>query len=216
VTISDGEMMIADRSDVDFAVNEHEGTVLGMVARWQPLTRYQLLKAFERSPISSYNTSKGSLYPLVSRMIARGFLLTQTGSGPRESELISLSPTGREALRHWIAAIGSQHSMVHDPLHVRILALCELPRDERLRWVVAAKDILNKKKDELRVYHERLRVPFNDIVHSYGVATIDAKLTLLDRLLVQLVDDDEPEQHVAYSSEAKGRSRKLNSDNENV
>src|SRR5699024_7136215 len=77
------ETMIASREEVDVAVSEHEGTVLGMVARWQPLTRYQLLKAFERSPISSYNTSKGSLYPLVSRMIGRGFLITETGTGPR-------------------------------------------------------------------------------------------------------------------------------------
>lgn len=209
-------MIGGDPGETGVAVNEHEGTVLGMVARWQPLTRYQLLKAFERSPISSYNTSKGSLYPLVGRMIVRGFLFTETSEGPRESELISLSPLGREALRRWIIKIGSPHSMVHDPLQVRILALCELSREERLRWVVSAKDLLLAKKEELKDYHEGLTVPFNDIVYNFGVATIDAKLRWLDRLLLEVVDDEEPEGHVAFAGEDGGKGRKRNGDNENV
>ena len=209
-------MIGAGSGEVDIAVNEHEGTVLGMVARWEPLTRYQLLKAFERSPISSYNTSKGSLYPLVGRMIVRGFLVTETSEGPRESELISLSLLGRQALHRWIVKIGSQHGMVHDPLQVRILALCELPREERVRWVVSAKDLLLGKKEELKDYHERLTVPFNDIVLNFGVATIDAKLRWLDRLLVQLVDEQEPDRRVLYSSEDGENGRKQNGDNENL
>ena len=198
----------------DIAVNEHEGTVLGMVARWQPVTRYQLLKAFERSPISSYNTSKGSLYPLVGRMMVRGFIVAETSEGPRESELISLSPLGREALHRWIMRIGPQHGMVHDPLQVRILALSELPLADRVRWVVSAKDLLLEKKAELKEYHDRLKVPFNDIVYNFGVATIDAKLQWLDRLLVQVVDNEEPEARVAFSGAKAGKKR--NGDNENL
>jgi DNA-binding PadR family transcriptional regulator len=198
------------------AVNEHEGTVLGMVARWQPLTRYQLLKAFERSPISAYNTSKGSLYPLVGRMIIRGFLVTETSGGPRESELISLSDLGRQALHRGIVKIGSQHSMVNDPLQVRIRARCERAREERLRWVVSAKDLLIGKKEELKDYHERLTVPFNDIVYNFGVAAIDAKLRWLDRLMVQLVDDREPDGRVVYSGEGDGEGKTRNGDNENL
>jgi len=198
----------------DIAVNEHEGTLLGMVARWQPVTRYQLLKAFERSPISSYNTSKGSLYPLVGRMIVRGFIVAETSEGPRESELISLSPLGREALHRWIIRIGPQHGMVHDPLQVRILALCELPLADRVRWVVSAKDLLLQKKAELKEYHDRLKVPFNEIVYNFGVASIDAKLLWLDRLLVQVVENEEPEGRVAISD--RGASKKFNGDNENL
>lgn len=198
----------------DIAVNEHEGTVLGMVARWQPVTRYQLLKAFERSPISSYNTSKGSLYPLVGRMIVRGFVVAETGDGPRESELISLSPLGREALSRWVMRIGPQHGMVHDPLQVRILALGELPLADRVRWVVSAKDLLLEKKAELKEYHDRLKVPFNDIVYNFGVAAIDAKLLWLDRLLIQVVENEEPEAHVAFSNGGAGKKR--NGDNENL
>ena len=205
-----------EQGESDIAVNEHEGTVLGMVARWQPVTRYQLLKAFERSPISSYNTSKGSLYPLVGRMIVRGFIVGETGEGPRESELISLSPLGREALNRWIMRIGPQHAMVHDPLQVRILALCELPLADRVRWVVSAKDLLLGKKQELKEYHERLTVPFNEIVYNFGVATIDAKLLWLDRLLVRIVDHQEPEGHVAYSGGNGGKGKKSNGDNENL
>ena len=181
---------------------EHKGHSI-LVVDDDEILRLRLLKAFERSPISSYNTSKGSLYPLVSRMIVRGFLTSEISDGPRESELISLSSLGHQALRRWIVRIGSQHSMIHDPLQVRILALCELPREDRVRWVVAAKELLLAKKEELRDYHDRLTVPFNEIVHNYGVATIDAKLRLLDRLLVQIVDDREPEGHVAYSDGAR-------------
>ena len=195
----------ADPDQIGITVNEHEGTVLGMIARWPPLTRYQLLKAFERSPISSYNTSKGSLYPLVGRMIARGFIETETRQGPRESEVLSLSPLGREALNDWIMRIGPQHGMVHDPLQVRILALGELPAEDRVRWVVNAKGLLLGKKDELSNYHGRLTVPFNEIVHSFGAAVIDAKLRWLDRLLLQLVDEQDPARRVGYSGDGDGK-----------
>lgn len=190
-----------EQDQIGITVNEHEGTVLGMVARWQPVTRYQLLKAFDRSPISSYNTSKGSLYPLVGRMIARGFLETETSRGARESEVLRLSSLGRRALSDWIMRIGPQHSMVHDPLQVRILALGELPVEDRVRWVVGAKDLLLSKKDELGDYHASLTVPFNDIVYNFGVASIDAKLRWLDRLLVQLVEEQDPERHVTRSGD---------------
>ena len=189
-------MSRGDPSVSEIAANEHEGAVLGMVSRWQPLTRHQLLKAFECSPISSYNTSKGSLYPLVGRMIVRGFLVTKTSDGPRESELISLSELGRQALRRWVTKIGSQHMKVHDPLQVRILALGELPREERLRWVISATNLLLSKKVELSDYHERLKAPFSDIVLNYGIAIIDARLRWLDRLLFELADDKELGVHV--------------------
>jgi hypothetical protein len=52
--------------------------------------------------------------------------------------------------------------------------------------------------------------------HNFGVATIDAKLRWLDRLLVEVVDAQEPAGHVAFTGEDGGKDRKRNGDNENV
>ena len=192
----------AGGGDKAVAVNEHEGTVLAMIARWQPVTRYQLLRAFARSPISSYNTSKGSLYPLVGRMMERGFLLTEIGEGPRESELISLSPTGYQALRGWIMNIGPQHSLIHDPLHVRILALGELRPEERVRWIASAEGLLTQKKAELGEYHEALRVPYNEVALNFGTATIDAKMRWLNKLLGEAAGSGgQAERHVSFAKD---------------
>jgi DNA-binding PadR family transcriptional regulator len=192
----------AAKDEQDIIVSEHEGTVLAMIARWQPATRYQLLRAFGRSPVSSYNTSKGSLYPLVSRMMSRGFLVAEIGKGARESELISLSPLGYQALRGWIMDIGPQHSLIHDPLHVRILALGELAPEDRVRWIASAESLLAEKKAELGNYHEALRVPFNEVALNFGTATIDAKMRWLNKLLGLVVGSgDASERHVSFAKE---------------
>ena len=50
-------------------VNEAEGAVLGLLARAQPLSRYQILRFFQNSPARFQNVSKGSVYPLVARLV---------------------------------------------------------------------------------------------------------------------------------------------------
>lgn len=169
------------------SVTEYEGLVLSTIARTQPATRYQLLKALEQAPITSYNSSKGSFYPLIARMVEKGLVLSQSGNGSRRTELLTLSDAGRSALRAWILATDFEKAFVHDPLLSRLQALSDVPTEGRLEWIVAAKKSLLDKKEELDRYHRNVDLPYGDIVHGAAAAMVQAKLEWLDRLLISLV-----------------------------
>src|SRR4029077_6872541 len=111
---------------IDLTITEAEGSVLGVIARRQPLTRYQLLRAFQTSPVVGLNTSKGSLYPLIGRLVARGLVSSETGPGTRATEVLRLTSRGHEALCAWVKAILPQHTLRYDPLKFRAISLGEL------------------------------------------------------------------------------------------
>lgn len=181
----------AVRDDSAIVVNEHEGAVLGLIARNQPLTRYQLYKTFQQSPTTTYNTSKGSLYPLVGRLIDRGFIGVESNKSRRDAELLSLTKLGYGALTRWIEQTGPQHSIVNDPMLFRVLALSDVSRDERIRWIADAKGLLLDRKHELNANKNPSNSPYDEIVHGTAVAIIDAKLEWLDRLLIKVVGEEE-------------------------
>lgn len=181
----------AVRDNSAIVVNEHEGAVLGLIARNQPLTRYQLYKAFQQSPTTTYNTSKGSLYPLVGRLIDRGLIGVEANKSRRDAELLSLTKLGYSALTHWIEHTGPQHSIINDPMLLRVMALSDVSRDERIRWIADAKGLLLDRKKELNAHSESTQSPYDEIVRGTAVAIVDAKLEWLDRLLIQVVNEDE-------------------------
>ena len=61
--IERGGQLARDKSDLESSIeaNEAEGAVLGLLARVQPLSRYQILRFFQNSPARFQNVSKGSL-----------------------------------------------------------------------------------------------------------------------------------------------------------
>jgi DNA-binding PadR family transcriptional regulator len=171
------------------SVTEHEGTLLGLVARIQPATRYELYKAFGQSPTTTYNVSKGSLYPLIGRMIDRGFLSVAPSDKRRGSEVVSLTDSGREALRNWILGTEPDHSFTNDPILLRVMALGDVTSEERIRWVSEARALLLAKRQQLLDSPEPSDTPYSDIVQGTAVAIIDAKLKWLDKLLVQIAKE---------------------------
>ncbi len=170
-------------------VNEYEGSVLGQIDRKQPLTRYQLLKALKQDPTTTRKASKGSLYPLVGRMVDRGFVSTCRSVGGQQSELLSLTEQGRKALNRWIVATGPEHSFSSDPLLLRVMSLGSMPRDERIRWIAEAKDLLLEKKRELGADLADDAASYERIVQGTVLAIVNAKLEWLDRLLIEVVRD---------------------------
>jgi len=177
-------------SQIDLEVSEYEGAVLSLIARTQPVTRYRLLKAFERSPTTSYNASKGTLYPLISRMIARGFITGGLGIGGQRAEELKLTSSGHQALIQWITGTGPEHSFGHDPLSDRIMSLGGLSQQERVRWIAETKALLLAKKQQLHEYKEIVQGPYADIVHGSAVAMMEARLEWLDRLLIKIIRED--------------------------
>ena len=175
------------RIETDLAVTENEGAVLSLIARMQPVTSYGVYKAFQASPTASYNTSKGTVYPIITRLIGREFVEAKPAKGKRGGEELKMTKLGRQALQRWIVDTGPNFSFSHDPLFDRILSLGDVSREDRIRWIADAKASLLAKKEELNDYRRTVDAPYLDIVHGSAVAMIDAKLEWLDRLLIQIV-----------------------------
>jgi DNA-binding PadR family transcriptional regulator len=188
-------------TDPDLSVSEAEGTVLGVVARRQPVTRYQLLRAFQTSPVAGLNTSKGSLYPLVRRLVERDLVTTKPGEGTRETEVLELTTRGREALRRWVKNIGPEHFLEYDPLQFRVVSLGEIPLADRIQWIADVRQLIWQKRDELHAYRARIRLPYGQVVHSADEARLEAQLQWLDQLLVKVTREDDAERRAYYAWE---------------
>lgn len=167
--------------------NEAEGAVLGLLARVQPLSRYQILRFFQNSPARFQNVSKGSLYPLVSRLVERGMIDSRTGQGPHGAPVYSLTEAGRSALRNWTKKLDSRDLLPLDALEQRVFSLAELPPSERIAWVADAKGLILDKKAELERHRERMTsYAYGEIVYNADQERLDAKLVWLDRLLIEI------------------------------
>jgi transposase len=173
----------------EVGVNEHEGAVLGLIARHQPVTRYQLFKAFKELPTTSFNASKGSLYPLVGRMVDRGFVQEAGAKGPRQGEVLKITRLGKQALTGWVVQTGPEQSFTRDPLLLRMMSLNELKPSEQVRWIADAKEAILEKKRELNAHGQSANGPYMDIVQGIALSMIKVKLEWLDRLLIQVVNE---------------------------
>jgi DNA-binding PadR family transcriptional regulator len=179
--------IVEDRSA---EVNEAEGAVLGLLARVQPLTRYQILRFFQNSPAKFQNVSKGSLYPLVTRLLDRGMIEAKTGEGPHAAQVYSLTKPGRAALRSWTQRLDSRDMLPLDGLEQRVFSLAELTPAERIAWVAQAKQMILDKKLELHSHRDRMiTYAYGEIVYNADQERLDAKLIWLDRLLIEFAQE---------------------------
>ncbi len=184
--------MARSELDLESAVqaNEAEGAVLGLLARIQPLSRYQILRFFQDSPARFQNVSKGSLYPLVSRLLDRGLIASKAGDGSHGAPVYSLTDHGRNALRGWTKRLDGRDMLPLDPLEQRVFSLLELPPVERIAWVAQAKALILAKKAELQSHRSRIiKYAYGETVYNADQDRLDAKLIWLDRLLIEIARD---------------------------
>lgn len=174
-------------------VNEAEGAVLGLLARAQPLSRYQILRFFQNSPARFQNVSKGSVYPLVARLVDRALIDSKPGEGPHGAPVYSLTSLGRTALRSWTKRLDKRDLLPLDALEQRVFSLAELPPAERIAWVAEAKELILAKKSELQSHRDRIAsYMYGEIVYNADQERLDAKLAWLDRLLIEIAREISP------------------------
>ena len=167
-----------------YDLTDHEGTFLSLVLRIQPATAYQVTKIYEESPVSNFNTSKGKIYPLIRRLVERGYLGKRRvpGDGRGAEELICTAE-GKKAVREWVAQIRPTHVLLDDPLRTKVQSFGLLGRDEQIAWIVKAKELLHAKLAELDTYRDEVDVPFKDFLHDNAVQSVRARMDWLDRML---------------------------------
>jgi DNA-binding PadR family transcriptional regulator len=171
-------------------LTDHEGTLLALVLREQPITAYQIAKIYEESPVSNFNTSKGKIYPLIRRLRERGLLAAQPVRGDaRRTERLVCTDAGREVIRAWTKQIRLTHLLLEDPLRTKIQSFDLLSRDERIQWVVDAKAQLTRKLRQVEEYGQAVEAPYKALVHDNAVSSLRSRLEWLDRVLESIVAD---------------------------
>ena len=169
-------------------LTDNEGTLVGLVERQQSITAYQISKIYEASPVSNFNTSKGKLYPLISRLKQRGLLRGQLVEGDaRGTERLMCTELGQAALVKWLKQIRPAHLLLEDPLRTKIQSFHLLTRDEQIEWLVDAKAALNDKLRELQDYGSQVTVPYHGFVHENAVMSLRARQEWVERVLHQTV-----------------------------
>lgn len=169
-------------------LTENEGSLLALVLRHQPITAYQLTRHFEQSPLSSFNTSKGAIYPAISRLRQRGLLAAEPVAGDkRGAERLLCTPEGQEAVRRWVKDLRDTHFVPTDPLRTRVMSFELLPRDEQIEWIVDAKAHLAAQLEEVEAHPIDSDEDFQELVRANAVSLLQARLQWLDKVLHSIV-----------------------------
>lgn len=164
-------------------LSDHEGSLLTLLLRCQPATAYQLLKVSMQSPFGRLNQSKGSLYPLTRRLIARGLIKADRISGDgRKARLLTCTASGVAAVRIWALRIDDLCALPDDLLFAKASALDRLDATEQRDWVAAARDMMTRRMAELTLGHERFGASIPDIAYAGAMLGLRGRLDWLDLL----------------------------------
>lgn len=174
----------------DGRLTEHEGMLLALLSREEPVTAYQLYRIFEQSPVSSINASKGQLYPAIRRLRERQLIQGAKVAGDRRNaEELCVTKTGLDALRQWVKAIDLTHVVLDDPLRTRMLSLDALSKSDRLQWIAEAKSLVKEKREILDDYVRSVEVPYHRIATLSAMEALRIKMEWLDELLYTVASD---------------------------
>lgn len=174
-------------NDAKVRATEHEGMLLSLIARTQPVTGYQLYKLYEQSPVSSINASKGQLYPAIRRLKTRGLVSARKVAGDgRNVEELSVTRAGIDALREWTKRIDSSHVVLDDPLRTRLFTIDLLTREERLEWIASAKALIKQRQQLVDEFDRSVDVPYQEFAHRSAVDALRVKMEWLDDLLYSI------------------------------
>jgi DNA-binding PadR family transcriptional regulator len=101
-----------------------EGAALAVVARQGEATRFMVAKDFAESPSEFWSGSAGAVYPLITRLLARGLLEAVDGQTKRSvKSIIRLTDEGRRQMEAWLLDAPAALQMGYDPLRSRMLNL---------------------------------------------------------------------------------------------
>jgi DNA-binding PadR family transcriptional regulator len=186
--------MSARSATSSLGLTEHEGMLLALVHREQPITAYQLFKIFEGSPVSSINTSKGQIYPAIRRLKNRKLLRAKRVTGDaRGTEELTLTKNGEAAVRAWVLKLDDSHVVLDDPLRTRVLSFDVLSRQEQLEWVAKAKSLVWTRRKILDEYDRSVEMPYQDFAYHSVAETLRVKMEWLDELLYHLANPEPDE-----------------------
>jgi DNA-binding PadR family transcriptional regulator len=169
-------------------LTDHEGALLAEVLRHQPVTAYRIAKLYSMDPVTSFNSSKGQVYPMIRRFSEAGLVEGSSVSGDgRGTEKWRCTKKGEAAVKRWAGQVKPSHLLLEDPLRTKVMSFDLLSHDERVQWVLDAKTQLAAKLEELEEYARQVDVPYQPFVHDNAVNSLRSRMDWLDRMLFTMV-----------------------------
>jgi DNA-binding PadR family transcriptional regulator len=173
-------------------MTDSEGAILTLVLRQQPITAYQIGKAFDASPVHTLNTSKGTLYPLIHRLHDRGLLEAESVPGDhRGTQRFSCTEVGKQAIKRWVLTIRDEHELLHDPLRKKLQGFDLLSSSEQAGWVESAQRRLRRKLEEVEKWPSDVEGTFGDLVKESAKSALKARIVWLNSVRNQVKSSGE-------------------------
>ena len=173
-------------------LSELEGAVLGLIARIQPVTPYQLRKVFAISPNPHWSASAGSIYPLIKRLEeARLVSGVEHATGERVAQKYSITQTGRKRLRTWI--LSGDHVKVvglPDLMRLRVGMLPALTPEEQREFLTSMEQKLMEVLTAIRediVRKQREGDPLNLLLTRGALLQTEARLNWIREVQSTLI-----------------------------
>jgi PadR family transcriptional regulator AphA len=128
-----------------------EHAILGFLSR-EPMTGYDLkTRCFDEAAGHVWTADQAQVYrtleQLASRGLVRSRLVPQRGRPDRK--VYSLTKSGRTALSEWLSR-PEPPAQVRDPFLLHLFFAPDLPDDEIVRLLAGARDVYQRRLDELR------------------------------------------------------------------
>jgi DNA-binding PadR family transcriptional regulator len=162
--------------------------VLAMVLRNQPVTAYRIRRIFADSIVTNYTNSTGTIYPIIQRLVRRGYVAAQVvKDSKRGAEHLRCTGAGVEAIRKWIQRIDGEDLVLEDPLRDKLSHMAVLEPSERIRWLNALRAALTASLAELEEFGRKNQdLPFHVLTQDNARSTLVGRLEWVNRTLSRL------------------------------
>lgn len=181
---------VMPRTDSEYRLSDHEGALLDLIRRTQPVTAYRIVKVFEKSPVAAFNSSLGQVYPTIKRLSNEGLAKSETVAGDARGTVTwQCTDQGEEALRDWVMDVKSSHLLMEDPLRTKLMSFDLLTQEERILWLVDVKAELAAKLEEQLAYDQAVELPYQELVNDNAISGLRARMDWLDRVLNKIVKE---------------------------
>jgi DNA-binding PadR family transcriptional regulator len=119
-------------------LTELDNCILGVIWREGPMSAYGVRSHFARSTTVAWSSSTGTVYPAIRRLVAARLLVAGKRTGPRKTQLLTLTEAGMVALREWLIHVTPElGSSTADPIRTRVHFLAALEPRRRVGVLAA-------------------------------------------------------------------------------
>jgi DNA-binding PadR family transcriptional regulator len=161
-------------------LTELDNCILGVIWREGPMSAYGVRSHFARSTTVAWSSSTGTIYPAIRRLVAAGLLTAGKRTGPRKTQLLTLTDAGLVALREWLTHVTPElGSPTADPIRTRVHFLAALNPRRRAEVLAAYRAVTDDAIEQLeREAEEPARTP---VEHSERLGTLGALMEVRAR-----------------------------------